>query len=48
MSDHHKKAIGFIGLSDRGLPMAVAIAQAGYRLHVWACKPGGPRSSSSR
>jgi hypothetical protein len=29
-----KPAIGFIGLGDQGLPMAMAIAQAGYPLHV--------------
>lgn len=31
--------IGFIGLGDQGLPMAVAIAEAGYPLHVWARRP---------
>ncbi len=40
MSDHHNEAIGFVGLGDQGLPMAVAIAEAGYTLHVWARKPG--------
>ncbi|MDR7277414.1 3-hydroxyisobutyrate dehydrogenase-like beta-hydroxyacid dehydrogenase [Catenuloplanes atrovinosus] len=29
-------AVGFIGLGDQGLPMAVAIAEAGFALHVWA------------
>jgi 3-hydroxyisobutyrate dehydrogenase-like beta-hydroxyacid dehydrogenase len=33
-------AIGFIGLGDQGLPMATAIAEAGYPLHVWARRPG--------
>jgi 3-hydroxyisobutyrate dehydrogenase-like beta-hydroxyacid dehydrogenase len=33
-------AIGFIGLGDQGLPMATAIAEAGYSLHVWARRPG--------
>jgi 3-hydroxyisobutyrate dehydrogenase-like beta-hydroxyacid dehydrogenase len=28
--------VGFIGLGDQGLPMAVAIAGAGFPLHVWA------------
>jgi len=32
--------IGFIGLGVRGLPMATAIAEAGYSLHVWARHPG--------
>jgi NAD binding domain of 6-phosphogluconate dehydrogenase len=32
-------AIGFIGLGDQGLPMATAIAEAGYPLHVWARRP---------
>jgi 3-hydroxyisobutyrate dehydrogenase-like beta-hydroxyacid dehydrogenase len=31
--------IGFIGLGDQGLPMATAIAEAGYELHVWARQP---------
>lgn len=32
-------AVGFIGLGDQGLPMAVAIAKAGHTLHVWARHP---------
>jgi 3-hydroxyisobutyrate dehydrogenase-like beta-hydroxyacid dehydrogenase len=28
--------VGFIGLGDQGLPMAIAIAEAGFELHVWA------------
>ena len=28
--------VGFIGLGDQGLPMAVAMAEAGHELHVWA------------
>jgi 3-hydroxyisobutyrate dehydrogenase-like beta-hydroxyacid dehydrogenase len=32
--------VGFIGLGDQGLPMAVAIAEAGYPLQVWARRPG--------
>jgi 3-hydroxyisobutyrate dehydrogenase-like beta-hydroxyacid dehydrogenase len=28
--------IGWIGLGDQGAPMARAIAEAGYHLHVWA------------
>jgi len=28
--------VGFIGLGDQGLPMAVAMAEAGFPLHVWA------------
>jgi 3-hydroxyisobutyrate dehydrogenase-like beta-hydroxyacid dehydrogenase len=28
-------AIGFIGMGDQGLPMATAIAEAGYPLHVY-------------
>lgn len=38
MNDRDEKAIGFIRLGDQGLPMAVAIAQAGYQLHLWARK----------
>ena len=33
-------AIGFIGLGDQGLPLATAITEAGYPLHVWARHPG--------
>jgi 3-hydroxyisobutyrate dehydrogenase-like beta-hydroxyacid dehydrogenase len=33
-------AVGFIGPGDQGLPMATAIAVAGYPLVVWACHPG--------
>ncbi|WP_143659404.1 NAD(P)-binding domain-containing protein [Streptomyces sp. MP131-18] len=28
--------VGVIGLGDQGLPMARAIAEAGFPLHVWA------------
>jgi len=28
--------VGFIGLGDQGGPMAIAIADAGFNLHVWA------------
>jgi 3-hydroxyisobutyrate dehydrogenase-like beta-hydroxyacid dehydrogenase len=31
--------VGFIGLGDQGLSMAVAIAEAGFTLHVWARRP---------
>jgi len=31
--------VGFIGLGDQGGPMAVAIAEAGFALHVWARRP---------
>ena len=31
--------MGFIGLGDQGLPMAVAVAEAGLSLHVWARRP---------
>jgi 3-hydroxyisobutyrate dehydrogenase-like beta-hydroxyacid dehydrogenase len=34
-----KPVIGWIGLGDQGLPMASAIAEAGYPLHVWARRP---------
>lgn len=36
MTEHTSLAIGFIGLGDQGLPMAIAIAEAGLDLHVWA------------
>jgi 3-hydroxyisobutyrate dehydrogenase-like beta-hydroxyacid dehydrogenase len=39
MSDGAQPAIGFIGLGDQGLPIAQAIADNGYALHVWARRP---------
>lgn len=33
------RRIGFIGLGDQGLPMATAIADAGFELHAWARRP---------
>jgi hypothetical protein len=39
-------AVGFIGQGDQGLPMATAIAVAGYPLVVWARHPG-PLSHTS-
>lgn len=32
-------AVGWIGLGDQGAPIARAIAEAGYPLHVWARRP---------
>src|SRR6202042_3003759 len=31
--------IGFVGLGDQGAPMAEAISEAGFELHVWARRP---------
>jgi 3-hydroxyisobutyrate dehydrogenase-like beta-hydroxyacid dehydrogenase len=28
--------VGFVGLGDQGAPMAEAISDAGFELHVWA------------
>jgi 3-hydroxyisobutyrate dehydrogenase-like beta-hydroxyacid dehydrogenase len=39
MPENTKPSVGWIGLGDQGLPMAVAIAGAGYPLHVWARRP---------
>ncbi len=39
MPESAKPAVGWIGLGDQGLPMAVGIAEAGYPLHVWARRP---------
>jgi 3-hydroxyisobutyrate dehydrogenase-like beta-hydroxyacid dehydrogenase len=39
-------AIGYIGPGEQGLPMATAIAAAGYPLLVWARHPG-PLSHTS-
>ncbi|MFJ9351174.1 NAD(P)-dependent oxidoreductase [Streptomyces sp. NPDC101237] len=37
----HKKIskVGFIGLGDQGGPMAEAIGECGFELHVWARRP---------
>ena len=35
MTPANKTVVGFIGLGDQGLPIAIAIAEAGYELHVW-------------
>lgn len=32
-------AVGWIGLGDQGLPMAVAVAEQGFPLHAWARRP---------
>ena len=34
-----RPAVGWVGLGDQGLPMATAIARAGFPLHVWARRP---------
>lgn len=34
MSAGAQSVVGFIGLGDQGLPMATAIAEAGFELHV--------------
>ncbi|MCA2230046.1 NAD(P)-dependent oxidoreductase [Nonomuraea aurantiaca] len=34
-----RPAVGFIGLGDQGAPIAQAIADAGFPLHVWARRP---------
>lgn len=39
MSSNDRPTVGFIGLGDQGLPMATAIAEAGYQLNVWARRP---------
>lgn len=39
VTDTGKPTVGFIGLGDQGLAMAVAIAEAGFPLHVWARRP---------
>ncbi|MFB9991370.1 NAD(P)-binding domain-containing protein [Deinococcus oregonensis] len=31
--------VGFIGLGDQGCPMAQAITERGFPLHVWARRP---------
>jgi len=34
-----RPTVGFIGLGDQGLPMAEAIAEAGFAVHAWARRP---------
>jgi 3-hydroxyisobutyrate dehydrogenase-like beta-hydroxyacid dehydrogenase len=34
-----RPVVGFIGLGDQGLAMAVAIAEAGFAVHAWARSP---------
>jgi 3-hydroxyisobutyrate dehydrogenase-like beta-hydroxyacid dehydrogenase len=34
-----RSVVGFIGLGDQGLPMAEAIAEAGFPVHAWAPRP---------
>jgi 3-hydroxyisobutyrate dehydrogenase-like beta-hydroxyacid dehydrogenase len=34
-----RPVVGFIGLGDQGLPMAEAIAEAGFSVHGWARRP---------
>ncbi|MCO6000177.1 NAD(P)-dependent oxidoreductase [Actinoallomurus rhizosphaericola] len=36
---HDTPVVGWIGLGDQGLPMARAIAEAAFPLHVWARRP---------
>jgi 3-hydroxyisobutyrate dehydrogenase-like beta-hydroxyacid dehydrogenase len=35
-TNQNKLQVGFVGLGDQGAPMAIAIAEAGWPLHVWA------------
>lgn len=37
--DAHRPVVGFVGLGDQGLPIAQAIADGGFPLHVWARRP---------
>lgn len=36
---NRRSVVGFIGLGDQGLPMAEAIAGAGFPVHAWARRP---------
>jgi 3-hydroxyisobutyrate dehydrogenase-like beta-hydroxyacid dehydrogenase len=38
-TEKHATAVGFIGLGDQGAPMAQAIGDTGFDLHVWARRP---------
>jgi hypothetical protein len=37
--NQHTARVGFIGLGDQGAPMAQAIGDSGFELHVWARRP---------
>jgi 3-hydroxyisobutyrate dehydrogenase-like beta-hydroxyacid dehydrogenase len=39
MPENTKPAVGFIGLGDQGAPIAQAISDGGFPLHVWARHP---------
>jgi 3-hydroxyisobutyrate dehydrogenase-like beta-hydroxyacid dehydrogenase len=39
MRNDHRPVVGFIGFGDQGLPMAEAIAEAGFAVHAWARRP---------
>jgi 3-hydroxyisobutyrate dehydrogenase-like beta-hydroxyacid dehydrogenase len=39
MSGANRLQVGFVGLGDQGGPMAGAIAEVGFTLHVWARRP---------
>lgn len=39
MTGANTQQIGFVGLGDRGGPMATAIAEAGFTLPAWARRP---------
>lgn len=43
-----RPAIGFIGLGDQGAPIAQAVADAGYPLHVWARRPASLEALDGR
>jgi 3-hydroxyisobutyrate dehydrogenase-like beta-hydroxyacid dehydrogenase len=38
-TNQHTATVGFIGLGDQGAPMAQAIGDNGFGLHVWARRP---------
>ena len=38
-TSQHTARVGFIGLGDQGAPMAQAVGDSGFGLHVWARRP---------
>ena len=38
-ANQHTATVGFIGLGDQGAPMAQAIGDSDFALHVWARRP---------
>ncbi|KQX07657.1 MULTISPECIES: NAD(P)-dependent oxidoreductase [unclassified Leifsonia] len=47
MTTSEPRSVGFIGLGDQGAPMARALADSQYELHVWARRPASADALSA-